>query len=230
MQIRLFAPLVLLLSLFSAPRAEERKLWWIFLETGKPTPPDSAAVTKMQMAHIANFKRLYGEGKLFTAGPVDDPSGQKRGIILVTAPSLDAIAGLFTLDPYVSNGHMKVNAAACEAILPIESQAVDPEKIEEVRIVLVHQTDAFRALSSDLREKAAARFESEVESFAQEASIGSWYRLESGDVWEVLHSRSLDSDSLAARFRSTDAGRDSLITVEVWPQWLAKGSVHVPTE
>jgi len=36
--------------------------WFIFLETGRKTPDDRAAVAAMQRGHIDNFKRLFGEG------------------------------------------------------------------------------------------------------------------------------------------------------------------------
>ena len=230
MKTTLIASLLLALALFGAPRAEGTKLWWIFLETGKPTPPDKEAVQKMQLAHLANFQRLHGEGVLLSAGPIADPSGKKRGIVLLTAPSHDAMAKLFAPDPYVSNGHMRANAVPCVARIPLESRAVEPDSIEEVRIVLVHQTDAFRKLPAERRDATAAGFEREVHAFAREAEIGSWYLLEAGDIWQVLHSRSLDSDSLTARFLSTTAGREGLIAIDVWPQWIAKGAVHAPSE
>ena len=43
--------------------------WFIFLETGKKTPDDKALVAQMQRGHTDNFKRLFGEQKLFAAGP-----------------------------------------------------------------------------------------------------------------------------------------------------------------
>lgn len=65
--------------------------WFIFLETGKKTPDDKALVAQMQRGHIDNFKRLFGEQKLFAAGPLQDPSGLKRGNVIVKAPTREEL-------------------------------------------------------------------------------------------------------------------------------------------
>ena len=41
--------------------------WFIFLERGRKTPDDRAAVEAMQRGHIDNFKRLFALGASFRA-------------------------------------------------------------------------------------------------------------------------------------------------------------------
>ena len=59
------------------------KFRFIFREIGKKTPDDKALVGQMQRGHIDNFKRLFAEQKLIVAGPLQDPSTLKRGIVIV---------------------------------------------------------------------------------------------------------------------------------------------------
>ena len=64
------------------------KLWFILFEAGKKTPHDKATVAQMQRGHIDNFKRLFAEQKLFAAGPLQNPSTLKRGIVIVSRCAL----------------------------------------------------------------------------------------------------------------------------------------------
>ena len=90
--------------------ADKRPSWFIFLETGKQTPDDKEAVQKMQAGHIQNFKRLFGEQKLFAAGPLRDPARKKRGIAVVKAESKAELMTYFQPDEYVREGYLLVNA------------------------------------------------------------------------------------------------------------------------
>ena len=65
------------------------KFRFIFLEIGKKTPDDKALVGQMQRGHIDNFKRLFAEQKLIVAGPPQDPSTLKRGIVIVNRCALN---------------------------------------------------------------------------------------------------------------------------------------------
>jgi uncharacterized protein YciI len=68
-----------------APSRDE--MWFVFLESGKTGFTERTALEAMQRGHIANFQRLFGEKKLFAAGPLKDPTEFKRGIAIVKAPS-----------------------------------------------------------------------------------------------------------------------------------------------
>jgi hypothetical protein len=58
----------------SATKPTKQPYFWIFLTSGKSTANvDRVEIEKMQAAHLSNFGRLHGEGKLFMAGPLSDP-------------------------------------------------------------------------------------------------------------------------------------------------------------
>ena len=105
----------LLLPWIEVRAADAPRWYFIFLETGRPTPDDKAAVQKMQQGHLDNFVRLHAEGRLFAAGPLRDPARIKRGIVVAKAASRDELQHYFDPDEYVREGYMTVNAVPAKA-------------------------------------------------------------------------------------------------------------------
>ena len=117
--------ILILAACAQTPEAAESKadnIWFIFLETGKKTPADKDIVGNMQRGHIDNFKRLHGEKKLFAAGPLQDPSTLKRGIVVVKAPTNEVLKTYFQPDAYVREGYMTLNAMPAVAHKALESE------------------------------------------------------------------------------------------------------------
>jgi uncharacterized protein YciI len=197
-----------------APSRDE--MWFVFLETGRSGPADNEARAAMQRGHIANFQRLFGEKKLYAAGPLKDPSEAKRGIVIVKAPTQQTLADYFQPDQYVREGYLKLNAAPALANKPLANEAIDTTGIEEVRIVQVMRGG--RELSA--QEAAAQR--AALQRLVERGPFGAWYTLEAGPVAEVLFSRNKDDKVLTtalAELPTVKAGAQ----VAVWGQWFAKG-------
>lgn len=215
---RLFAALVLgtlasCASVPPAPAPAERD-WFIFLETGKPTPDDKPRVAEMQRGHIDNFRRLFGEKKLFAAGPLRDPSKLKRGIVVVRAADRAGLATLFQPDEYVREGYMTLNATPCTPMKPLATEGIDPNGIEEVRIVLVP-----RGSGNDV---AGAKV---LQSLVDNGTLGGWYRLDSGPWSDIAFSRLTDNAKLSAALAAHPAGVDAEKGIQLWAQWIGKGMV-----
>lgn len=198
------------------PPAPSNQTWFIFLETGKKAPADRALVTAMQKAHLDNFRRLFGEGKLQAAGPLRDPAGLKRGIVVVTAPTRDVMASYFTPDTYVTEGYMTLNAAPAVIGRALNDKDIDPTGIEEVRIVLVSRP-ASRDSARDQR--VAAWMKQQVES----GKLGAWYQLKDGAIADVAFVRTTDTTALDALFATHPAVAEKAATASVWQQWIGKG-------
>jgi uncharacterized protein YciI len=181
-----------------------RRDWFIFLEIGVPTPDDREAVMRMQRGHLDNFTRLFEAGRLQAAGPLRDPAGFKRGIVLVRAASMEELRGYFGADDDVRLGHLALNAVPATTRKPLHTDGIDATTIEEVRIVMVA-----RGADED-------RLRGLLRGPLERGSFGAWYSLESGPIAEVLFAR-------------TDApGLDTALAAlgpaaTVWPQWLGKG-------
>ena len=193
--------------------------WFIFLEKGKPTPPDKDVVAKMQAGHIANFGRLFAEQKLFAAGPLMDPSGAKRGIVVVRAPNRDTLQRYFDADDYVREGYMTLNERRAVVNKPLNTEGIDPKLIEEVRIILIGRPSV--VLDTDTESNAKAFLQTLVDG----GVVGAWYSLEDGPVSEVLFTRVTDAKRFeeAGRHPSVEAMGSS---ITIWRQWLSKGVVR----
>ena len=85
--------------------------WFVFLVKGD-NPPKAAPdeISQCQKAHLDNFKRLFNEGKLVTAGPLQDKTQVKRGIVVFCVRTSEEVLAAFGADPYVQKGFMKVEA------------------------------------------------------------------------------------------------------------------------
>ena len=220
---RLTLPIIVLIVSIICVLAQEavdkRPSWFIFLETGKKTPNDREAVQKMQTGHIENFKRLFGEKKLFAAGPLSDPSKKKRGIVVVKADNMVELLTYFQPDDYVREGYMTANAVRCTVHKALNTEDLDPNSIEEVRIVQI--TRPAEKLTSDQQRESHAFVQAQVDK----GTVGAWYTLETGDMAEVLFCRTTNTATLESLFAQYPATKTSKATVHIWPQWLSKGVV-----
>jgi uncharacterized protein YciI len=193
--------------------------WFIFLERGRATPNDKEAVAAMQRGHIANFERLFGEQKLFAAGPMRDPAGHKRGIVVVKAPSEEQLRSYFQPDEYVREGYMSVNAVPCIAHKPLNTVGIDAKTIEEVRIVQISRPTVGGAAE-------VAQDRDFLRSLVAEGKVGAWYSLTTGPVADVLFVLTTDSKTLEDLFAAHPAVRQRGATVSIWGQWLSRGVVR----
>lgn len=216
---RVSALVLAALSGCATPPAPEPGPWFIFLETGRKTPDDKAAVAAMQRGHIDNFKRLFAAGQLQAAGPLRDPSGFQRGIVTVRAASREQLMGYFQPDEYLREGYMTVNAAPAVAHKPLNTTGIDDTKIEEVRIVKIAR-DASPASATQ-----AARHVM-LQQLLDSGRIGAWYTLQSGPVAEVLFARTTDTAGLETALSSYPGLGQVGVGVAVWPQWLSPGVVR----
>ncbi|MBL8286876.1 MAG: hypothetical protein JNL85_02745 [Rubrivivax sp.] len=199
------------------PMAASRdEIWFVYLETGKTGFADRAAQEAMQRGHIANFQRLFGEKKLFAAGPLKDPSEFKRGIVVVKAPSLQVLAEYFQPDQYVREGYLKLDAVPALVNKPLATEGIDSSAIEEGRIVQLLRPERAPAPAEAQAQRAAIR------RLVEQGTFGAWYTLEAGPVSEVLFTRSKDDKALwAAVGALPPAGGPA--KADVWPQWFARG-------
>jgi len=215
----LLVGLVLLSGVSALARGEtvSQGHWFIFLESGKPTPDDKEAVAKMQRGHIDNFKRLFAERKLLAAGPLRDPARIKRGIVVVRAASVAELLGYFQPDEYVRDGYMTVNAVPARVNKALNSEGIDDSAIEEVRIVQIQRPAARPAAEVIARQGAF------LQGLLDKGTLGAWYTLENGPVAEVLFARTTDTAMLETTLSGYPRADSQPAFVSIWSQWLGKG-------
>jgi uncharacterized protein YciI len=196
-----------------------------FLVTGKnPPKATTEEIQGYQRAHIENFKRLHGDQKLATAGPMADPTKLKRGIVVLCVKEKSEIPSLFQADPYVAKGFMELQIHAIKPVFgKIHTEGIDPNGIEENRIVLFSPVDGARSDASlDLKQLEHLKS-------AQTAGL----------AFYALVQKSGDYQAVALFLGKNDADiqkwiDDSpMVKLKVWsatkmPQWLGKGVIRVP--
>ena len=112
--------------------------WFVFLvRADGPRPKETATLEAMQRAHIGNFQRRYAEGKLVTAGPVDDPTKHRRGIVVLGVGTLKEVHACFEGDPYIEGRIMRVEAHRWATPPKGFSIVPDPAKMAEYRIARI---------------------------------------------------------------------------------------------
>lgn len=82
-----------------------RRYVFVVLRTGPNKVPAGPERTEMFAGHMANIKRLAGEGKLAYAGPLDGVNGN-RGIFILSVESIDEAKALVATDPVIIKGEM----------------------------------------------------------------------------------------------------------------------------
>jgi len=198
--------------------------WFIFLETGRKTPDDAAAVQAMQRGHIDNFKRLFALRRLQAAGPLADPARLKRGIVVVRAGSRDELTGYFQPDDYVREGYMTLNAVPATAELPLQTEGIDASGVVQGRIVLIGRPVA-AADAASARDRRAL-----LQTLVDQGLFGGWYTLESGPIAEVLFATGTDSAALQSALAPYPGLGSPGLDLSVWPQWLSKGVVRTSAQ
>lgn len=77
----------------------------VILKTGPTKVPAGAERDEMFKGHMANIKRLAREKKLALAGPLDGVDG-RRGLFILSVPSIDEAKALVATDPVIIKGEM----------------------------------------------------------------------------------------------------------------------------
>ena len=191
-------------------------MWFVFLELGKPSPSDRAQMDAMQRGHIANFQRLFGEKKLIAAGPLTDPTGIKRGIVVVRATERGQLNDYFKPDDYVREGYLKLDAIPCVANKALSTEGIDSSGIEEVRIVQLMRSANALSVADTAAQRAA------LKGLVDRGVFGAWYTMDNGPVAEILFSRNKDDKALQTALAGTPAVKAGT-AVAVWGQWFSKG-------
>jgi len=208
----------------SKPAATEKPLYWIFLTTGKSTKgTEKSEIQKMQAAHLANFGTLHKADKLFAAGPMKDPEGKKRGIVVATAPDLNALNNLFDPDPYVKQGFMTVDAIPMKVAVGGFHKDFDTTKMAEYRMVLLEKA-APDALEMDGAAESANQDYCKSIHDAERLCFAAWLREEKGRRG-ILIFRKLDDDKLNALVNELPAVKSKALKATTYPLFMSDGVV-----
>lgn len=218
--MKLMLLLAVLLTSLSIAGAPEPKVYFMFFMKGDGQRPSDADVLKeMQAKHIANMVKQAEKGKLVAAGPLQDPTQQRRGITVLTVMDEKEIPELFIEDSFVAHKLMKVAAFEWTVDRKKFKPAVDPSAMAEYRLVLLKrgmgmspETDAMREAHRDLLNKMK--------------DLAVWGPVKGMDgVREVLIFTSKDTEAIEAALKQDEYVKKALLEIEILPLWMSKGVV-----
>jgi uncharacterized protein YciI len=202
----------------------KKATYFIFLNSGKNPPKASQEeVGKYQMEHLGNFKRLFGEGKLLTAGPCGDPEKKKRGIVVLTVGNKSGVMTCFGPDPYVQKGFLDVEALRMNVEFgKFNTTAIDPEGIEENRIV-VFTAGAVNADSASARATRLKHLD-HIRQGGTKAGLAFYASLsDSPDIRAVALFKGKNDKEILAWLKKDPLVKNGTLKATKMPQWLSKG-------
>jgi uncharacterized protein YciI len=212
------------LALPAEPRPAE-PLWWVFLNKGPNRNQPEGELKKMQEEHLGNLERLWKEGKSSLAGPLGD-DGVIRGIVVVRAPSREAVTAYFAPDPFVRVGRLTVEAYPWSGRAESLGTAKEPVKLVQATLVIVKKGPRWTAgATSDL----AATHAAYLRGLEAEGALAlSGALTDGGDKLEVLMLRTADAKEAETLLGADPLVRGQLLAVELHPQYLADGILGPP--
>jgi len=171
----------------------------------------------MQNAHLGNLKRLFGLGKLIGAGPVQDPTGFRRGIAVLTVPDKTALEECFKPDPYVQGKIMTIQAWPWKADRKgLGTELPDPNAIEENRLV------SFKAKKEGEPPAAALGAHARVLKSLGASIFG---RLEDPQYQEIALLQGPEQATIQSFLDADPLMTQGWASYEIIPLWMAKGAL-----
>jgi uncharacterized protein YciI len=206
--------LIAVLAVAPIATAKGSPIWFVFLVKGDHSAPADKAQA-MQDAHIANFKRLFAEHKLLAAGPLQDTTEFRRGIVVLRVPSQEAVRQCFNTDPYVQAGVMHLEVYRWEANTKgFNVKHIDPNAIEENRIALLLGPEHPNTKTKWPKVARKASGQVSGESFGP------------GEVKEIrLFAGTSDEAKIKSEMDSDPAIKKGKVRYSLMPLWMAKGTL-----
>lgn len=209
----------------SAPgKAIVEPTYFVFLVKGanppKATPEE---IGQYQATHISNFKTLFDAGKLVTAGPVSDPTGFRRGIIVMSVKNRYEIAPCFEADPYVKKGFMEIQSLRMDVLFgKLNTAGIEPTKIEENRIV-IFTAGALPADSTSVRANRLKHLEHNQKGGGK-AGLAFYANLgDSDEIRSIAFFRGKNDKEILAWLKKDPLVKSGMLKPTKMPQYLVKG-------
>lgn len=201
---------------------EKPKTWFMFFMKGEGKAPQGKDPSEMLKGHLANMTTHFNEGKLKAAGPLKDPTEQRRGITVLLAEDRKAVDSYFVNDPFVQARMMKVEAWQWDVDSSRFNAKIDPEALSEYRLVLVKRGKGMQPETMQMQKQHAAA----MDAFNKPNAPAVW-----GDVVAMDHVRQVmivtttDDKAIRAGFKDDPLVSKAILELEIIPLFMAKGLV-----
>jgi len=209
----------------AAPAKSEAasQLYFVFLNRPASRPEISKEkIEELQEGHMANIRRLYGEGKLLVAGPFMDDTAL-RGIFVFQAASAGEVKEWLATDPALHAGRMVADVHAWHPAMGEIHHPTENQGMENYVMLIYRWSEKSRTAitKEEIRQAMQGHKKYQLGLFeADQTVIGGPFT--DNDKSEfigvvVAHGSAAEGEKLAAADPAVKAG---VATVEVHP-WIA---------
>lgn len=219
--------LSLLLCLHTLSQAQQRSLYWVFLNKGAKrsqvanmTP---AAREKMQADHVANLGRLGDAGIALTAGPLGD-NGFIRGIVILNKMTAEELKAAFLPDPYIQNEILEAQSFPCVADTSAIQKYDLPYRLDQHTLVVVLKGENWKPLSTNPERDVMPLLLPTLKKSKQKGDLAlSGTLIGAGERLGILLFRSSDLAAVKAELENDPAIKSGRVRLELHPQLLLAG-------
>jgi uncharacterized protein YciI len=201
------------------------KIFFVLLKRPADAPQmDKEAADKLQEAHMANIRKLAGEGKLVAAGPFGGDT-ELRGIFVFKADSRADVEAWTNTDPAVQAHRLAMEVHGPWGV-PVEGfkKAAEPQTMEMLSLALMRKGEKWPAQGMPPRE-VLLQHRDYLRNLGESGKIAVAGRFDGDDdpfgvvIYKVKKD---DADKLAAEDPAVKAG---YFKADVRPWYTAKGVV-----
>lgn len=220
-----------LLTLFAATAStpvHDPVIWLMFFMRGSvAAPKDEKVVATMMEGHLGNMRHQASLDHLLVAGPLQDPTKERRGITVVAARDLDEVKSFFKDDPFVKLGSMTVAAFPWKVDRSRFTSKVDPNALAPYRLVLIRRGKGMRPENDAMGKEHRATMDALTEAMKP----GVWGEISHLDkVREVAIVTGDDTQKVMDAFANDPLVKAAILEVEVVPLWMSKGVILPKSE
>lgn len=208
---------------YSQSGATPKKVFFMYFMKGDgQRPEDKGELEKMQAAHLANLTEQFKNKNILVAGPLQDPTKERRGIVVLHVENEDGVAALFKDDPYVKNNIMcislmewKVNPDA------FKTGVGDPNSIVPYRLVIFTPGKSLRPVNARIMKE----HQDYMDNLKQTHKLGIRGEVSSAKkIREVAIFEGEDTKGIEAALSQDPLVKAALLEVEIIPLWMMKGT------
>jgi len=218
---RLLFMALLGVSALAGARDETKCYFGFFTQREKPTVGENFDVQAAQAAHLKNLTDVMLNKGGLAAGPLNDPTKIRRGIVCFQATSVEEGLKNFVNDPFVTNKIMAVELFEWKVNPKLFNvKAADPKALTEYMLAVITPGPSKQPVNDKILGEHKSYIAGLYKSSAMRAhgEISGPTKMKEVAIFETK-----DADAVKEALAEDPLVKRQLLEVEVLPLWMSKG-------
>lgn len=198
------------------------KPYFGFFMKGDAAPSKDAAEQKTMLeGHLKNLTQIMLEHNGLAAGPLNDPTQQRRGIIAFQAKNIEDGKKHFEADPFVKKGIMTVQLMEWKVDPKLFTiKAADPNALAEYQLLLLTPGKSLQPVNDAIMREHVDYMKglSRTISLRAHGEIQSPFKIREAGIFEGK-----DPKPLEDAIKNDPLVKRNLLEYEILPLWMSKG-------